>query len=376
MSAHVRLRWAAAVLAPLTLLAVPATAAAAPPIPAGQRVDLGSLGGGGTYPVAINASGQVAGTSRTATGETHAFFWSNGVLTDLGTGPGSTLSLAVGLTDDGRVVAYGGTPTGGVFTWKAGVRTDVDTGDLPYPRALGIGGTGTVIGDYSTPSGPYGFLWRGGVLTDLGSLRPAVVNHAGVVVGVEPAGDGQSRVVRLDGLARTDLGTLPGTATVTDLSEQGDVVAQVATDAGGYRSYVRRAGATRWRELSGLPGATDVRVTAVNGSGVAVGTSNSGPGTLDRAVRWNSTVAKALPSLGGVYSQPYDLNERGDVAGFASTADGRTHGAVWRGSRVLAIGPAGETAGSANRLNEAGQAVGVSYPTISPDDFVGFRWTP
>src|SRR5262249_14148459 len=51
----------------------------------GPIVDLGTLGGEQSSAIAINNRGQVIGTSETADGQTHAFFWQHGRMTDLGT---------------------------------------------------------------------------------------------------------------------------------------------------------------------------------------------------------------------------------------------------------------------------------------------------
>ena len=47
--------------------------------------DLGTLGGSGSVGFGINNQGQVTGYSFTATGAEHAFLFSNGQMTDLGT---------------------------------------------------------------------------------------------------------------------------------------------------------------------------------------------------------------------------------------------------------------------------------------------------
>ena len=55
--------------------------------------DLGSLGGNYTFASGINNAGQIAGTSYTASFVQHAFLYSNGVMTDIGTLPGGATSL-------------------------------------------------------------------------------------------------------------------------------------------------------------------------------------------------------------------------------------------------------------------------------------------
>src|SRR4051812_1340364 len=62
--------------------------------PAYTFTDLGTLGGSWSVAYGINASGEVVGTSATASGQAHAFRWSNGRMTDLGALPGHTASIA------------------------------------------------------------------------------------------------------------------------------------------------------------------------------------------------------------------------------------------------------------------------------------------
>ena len=48
-------------------------------------IELGTLGGQSSLASAINEHRQIVGSSETAAGETHAFLWENGHMTDLGT---------------------------------------------------------------------------------------------------------------------------------------------------------------------------------------------------------------------------------------------------------------------------------------------------
>ena len=77
---------------------------------AGRRIrDLGTLAGDETsQALGINARRQVVGVSTAADGTSRAFFWDNGVMTDLngalvGAGPGGRLLSARDITDDGRI---------------------------------------------------------------------------------------------------------------------------------------------------------------------------------------------------------------------------------------------------------------------------------
>ena len=91
--------------------------------------DLGTLGG--TYSVAtgINNSGQIVGYADTASGQTHAFLYSGGTMTDLGTLPGGTYSFATGINNNGQIVGYSTTASGQThaFLYSGGQMTDLGT---------------------------------------------------------------------------------------------------------------------------------------------------------------------------------------------------------------------------------------------------------
>jgi len=79
----------ALLLSAVALGGITADTGAATPTP--SVVDLGTLGGDSSVAAVINGAGQVAGDSLTATGDTHAFSWTQaGGMVDLGTLGGST----------------------------------------------------------------------------------------------------------------------------------------------------------------------------------------------------------------------------------------------------------------------------------------------
>jgi probable HAF family extracellular repeat protein len=77
----------------------------------GVMTDLGTLGGSDSFPEDINEIGQVVGNAATATGSSHAFVWQNGTLTDLNSvlpaNSGWELLNAQFINDSGRIVGYG-----------------------------------------------------------------------------------------------------------------------------------------------------------------------------------------------------------------------------------------------------------------------------
>jgi len=69
----------------------------------GVMSDLGTLGGAESAALALNDAGQIVGVSTTASGESHAFLWANDVMTDLGT-LGGNWSEPAAINQAGQVV--------------------------------------------------------------------------------------------------------------------------------------------------------------------------------------------------------------------------------------------------------------------------------
>src|SRR6187402_2083683 len=145
-------------------------------------VDLGTLGGPNAYATAVSAGGRVAGCSETAAGEIHAFVWYGGTMTDLGRGAeGAGNSCALALNDEGLVA--GRASTGELVLWKEGVVTPLgfrgDVGDMNTH--------GVVVGARTVDASTRAFIYRDGVVTELGepSARgeATAINTRGQVVG-------------------------------------------------------------------------------------------------------------------------------------------------------------------------------------------------
>lgn len=209
---------------------------------AARFIDLGTLGGRTSFATAVNDANVVVGTSATAAGANHAFLWERGVMQDLGTLPGGTLSQAQSVNRAGQVAGFAGVAGGAnhAFLFDGGTMSDLGT--LPgatASAARGINASGHVVGDSGAAGVTHAFFWADGRMTALAtpggpdaSSAATAINDADQVVGA----------------AWDTANGLPVTAV---LWSQGEVVSLgLPPDAGATASYAR----------------------AINGRGIVVGT--------------------------------------------------------------------------------------------------------
>ena len=76
-------------------------------------------------------------------------------------------------------------------------------------------------------------------------------------------------------------------------------------------------------------------------------------------------VVTDLGTLGGLSAQAYDINEAGDVVGYAATAASQGHPFLWQNGVMTDLGTLGGNQGDAQAINNAGQIAGRS--TFTPN---------
>ena len=95
----------------------------------GQMTDLGTLGGANSVAYAVSDTGQIAGASEVdSAGTRHAFLYADGQMRDLAPLPGLTAGAAYALNAGGQVVGTSQTLTLKRATlWQSGQPTDLNT---------------------------------------------------------------------------------------------------------------------------------------------------------------------------------------------------------------------------------------------------------
>lgn len=343
-------------------------AALAPPpttTPGYDVIDLGTLGGSSARPYALNDSGDVVGWSTTASGESHAFVWRDGVFRDL-TGPFAE-SRAETITNSGLVAGVAwraGSEEPRIFQWSNGVTTDLGT-----VRPLGGQGedavlvltTNDIVAWHRNSERYTSAIWHNGVRQLLDGLTPfwnpggearaIAMNNRGQIVGASlmpgaAVNDVYHAFMWKDGVTR-DLGVLTefacdydpalncGESGAVDINDNSQVIGWSFDESSHLRGVL-------WANSS----ITDLgswSPAAINGAGEIAGHGLSG--TDGAGYFWRSGTLTTIGSLPGGGTHVVDMNDQSAVVGTSLTADGKPHVFVWKPGQAtltdLGAGPPG-----------------------------------
>lgn len=272
-------------------------------------------GGVNSQTVAISASGLVAGFSEDGQLDSaglpvgRATLWTKeGKITDLGAVPGGTSSLASFVNNLGHVVGFS---------------------DNGIPDAFSMSGVANQT---------RAFLWRNGVIKDLGTLGGTdalafFVNEAGQVGGVS----------------------------YSDSAFSMNCAFPLTTHAFFYENG-------KMNDVGTFGGSCSF-FGYMNNRGQVTGFANT-PDENNHAFVWdNQHGLKNLGELpGGVFSFGQWINEAGEVVG-GSDAAAFFHATLWKNGAVIDLGTVyGETCSQANSINSAGQIVGFASADCFNED--------
>jgi uncharacterized membrane protein len=304
-------------------------------------------------------------------------------------------TILVDINDNDLAVGWGYAGPGGslgerALTWKDGVFTDLGTLGGNFSRAHQTNNAGVIVGESEDAAGRFSaVVWENGVIRPLPRLVPDYsggngnaqsINERGDIVGNDSFFGFAHAVLWPATGSVVDLGLLPGSdiSWATGIDRDGTVMGQSIT----YSTFTGRP--TVWR------GGTMSEVVLPTG-GVAIGAdittgqmfNDAGnflaklPGAdafyFGRAIVFRNgefeTLAM-LPNASQQLSQPYGLNEAGDVVGMAF-GPSNFNPVLWSHDHTLTdLGqPAGMGAGDAHGINNRGLIVGQANGEWTPGSF-------
>ena len=325
--AHVA-RWLA-----LASLAMPTAALAA--APGYVAAPLGSLGGPSIYGTGINASGQISGwgdTDASGAPHRHAFLYSGGVLTNLGTLGGGAQSFGYAVNDAAQIAGASnsaGNPFQHAIIFNAASILDLNLFlGTQVSNAYAINAGGDAAGGYRSATSFHAYRYRaaGNVVMDLGTFGGTTsqaygINVFGAMTGFAHTATEDAHAFRYtDSGGLVDLGTLGGRSSIGyGIAPSGEVVGS---------AY--------------LPG-------------------DAGP----HAFLHDGGTIHDIGTLGGSTSTAFAINAAETIVGESTSAQGGSRAFVYAGGAMVDLntitsGLGGATLTTATAINDAGQIVAMS----------------
>jgi probable HAF family extracellular repeat protein len=270
-------------------------------------IDIGTLGGPGSYGAAVGNDGTVVGCADVLPAGAHAFAWKDGVMRDLGLASdaeGSSCALAIndqgviaGRSSSREVVIWNGTAV-----TRLGIQGDVG----------GLNRFGELVGTYEAGGGlTRAFKYANGQVTPLGTAgaysAANAINARGEIVGVM---NGRATVF---GDSPRDLGS----GAARGLNERGMIVGHVANEFGQPTPFLYRGA------MTSLPAPSFSSARAINERGQVVGSGEGIYGWLVDNGRY--TRLADLPAViekGWRKLEPTGINDRGAIVGTGTDPQG------------------------------------------------------
>ena len=271
-------------------------------------VDIGTLGGPGSYAAAVGNDGTVVGCADVLPSGAHAFAWKDGVMRDLGLAsdePGSSCALAV----NDRGLIAGRSSTREIVIWDGGSVERLGV----QGSVGGINGSGVLAGSIESAGGSRAFIYSEGTITPIGAegsySQALAINTRGQVVG---SADGRAFVYR-----NGSISFLKAIA-ARDVTDGGIIVGQAASEFGQPVPFLYRG------TMQSLPAAPSYSsAIAVNTRSQVVGSGEGVFGWLvDNGRYTRLSDIPAVRAKGWRRLEPTGINDLGWIVGTATDLDG------------------------------------------------------
>jgi probable HAF family extracellular repeat protein len=305
-------------------------------------------GSGDSQALALNDNGMVVGQSyNTSTAQLESVIWNDGVIQSLGIS-----GIARGVNNSGVVVGETGSgslgmPDGYAYSWSStGGVTNLGTLGGSYSGAYDINESGVITGHSwiagAALASTHGFVYKDGVMTDLGTVsnplgysRGQGINDAGEIVGrgsVDLFFSSNKYSIYWEGDGTLNQFAGPGSySTAEQINNNGLIVGSARTATDGNIQF-----AASWDTDGNINfldslGGNGSQARSVNDAGVIVGYSQNGSGSAtNRAfVSYDGTSVydlNELVDLDGTdlvaLTVAQDVNEAGQIVGIGVTATG------------------------------------------------------
>ena len=224
-------------------------------------------------------------------------------------------------------------------------------------------------------------VWQNGILTVLPGLGgeregASAINNKGQIVGYADDANAVSHPVIWEGGVITTLPALAPSA-ARPYTEAADINDHGVAVGWGYAADGRQH-AVRWlngkiRDLNIILGSDSSVAVAINNKGQIIGNALSTDPSRSGAFLLEAGTVQFLGTLGGAFTNPADINDRGQIVGTSRTKDNLGRAFLWENGVMKDLGAFGGGESAATGINIHGQVVGASR---NPNGlFRAFSWT-